>query len=29
MILLASIIIIPGLIVAAGIATWVARRRQG
>ncbi len=28
MILLASVIIIPGLIVAAGIATWVARRRQ-
>jgi len=28
LILLASVIIIPGLVVAAGIATWVARRRQ-
>lgn len=28
-VLLASVIIIPGLIVFAGISTWLARRRQG
>ncbi|MBI2759544.1 MAG: GldG family protein [Chloroflexi bacterium] len=28
-ILLLSVIIIPGLVIAAGISTWVARRRQG
>ncbi len=28
-ILLTSVIIIPGLIVAAGVSTWLARRRQG
>lgn len=28
-ILLSSVIVIPGLIVAAGISTWVTRRRQG
>jgi ABC-type uncharacterized transport system involved in gliding motility auxiliary subunit len=28
-ILLGSVIVIPGLVVAAGISTWFARRRQG
>ncbi|MBI3738957.1 MAG: GldG family protein [Chloroflexi bacterium] len=28
-ILLSSVIVIPGLVVVAGISTWVARRRQG
>jgi ABC-type uncharacterized transport system involved in gliding motility auxiliary subunit len=28
-ILLSSIIILPGLVVAAGISSWLARRRQG
>ena len=28
-ILLGSIIILPGLVIFAGISTWLARRRQG
>jgi ABC-type uncharacterized transport system involved in gliding motility auxiliary subunit len=28
-ILLGSVIVIPGLIIAAGVSTWLARRRQG
>ncbi len=28
-ILLGSVIVIPGLVVAAGVSTWLARRRQG
>jgi ABC-type uncharacterized transport system involved in gliding motility auxiliary subunit len=29
LILLSSIFIIPGLVLVAGISTWLARRRQG
>jgi ABC-type uncharacterized transport system involved in gliding motility auxiliary subunit len=29
LIMLGSVILIPGLIIAAGISTWLARRRQG
>jgi hypothetical protein len=29
MILLGSLVILPGLIIIAGIGTWVVRRRQG
>jgi ABC-type uncharacterized transport system involved in gliding motility auxiliary subunit len=28
LIVLGSVILIPGLVVAAGISTWIARRRQ-
>jgi ABC-type uncharacterized transport system involved in gliding motility auxiliary subunit len=28
-ILLGSVFIIPGLVVLAGVSTWLARRRQG
>jgi ABC-type uncharacterized transport system involved in gliding motility auxiliary subunit len=28
-ILLGSIFIIPGLVILAGVSTWLARRRQG
>jgi ABC-type uncharacterized transport system involved in gliding motility auxiliary subunit len=29
MILLGSIVIIPGLVIFGGVATWLKRRRQG
>ena len=29
LILLSSIFVIPGLVLVAGISTWLARRRQG
>jgi hypothetical protein len=29
LILLTSVVIIPGLVILGGISTWLARRRQG